>query len=323
MTPIAASLAAGWAGAWGAAWAALVVGPVQFDRPVWLWLIVVTWAWTLLVARRSLAGGGTALRWTALGVRLVVLAALACVLAEPQRRNESEEVSVTVVLDASESVPAAVQTEAERYVESAAAAGRRASSGRKDRLGVVTAAKDAFVQSLPSPETTVVERQHVGALDGTDLSKAIRLALAIRPPDAANRLVLASDGNETAGNLLRAGEAAKAAGVPIDILPLKYRYADEVLVDRLVAPATAREGDTVGVRVVLQATRATRGRINISMNGEPVDLDPDSPAMGQLVDVPAGLQVFSVPVKIPRPGPHVFEAVFEPLTRDGRLCSPR
>ena len=69
-----------------------------------------------------------------------------------------------------------------------------------------------------------------------------RLAIAVLPKDAANRIVLATDGNETAGNLLQAAEAAKALSIPIDVLPLRYKYDREVLVERLTAPAAAREG---------------------------------------------------------------------------------
>ena len=43
--------------------ASVHLGPIQFDTPVWLILIPVCWALTLLIARKSLAGGGTVTRW--------------------------------------------------------------------------------------------------------------------------------------------------------------------------------------------------------------------------------------------------------------------
>jgi uncharacterized membrane protein len=289
--------------------ASIIVGPVQFDRPVWLLLIPVAGGLAWWIGRKSLAGLGGVTRWVALSIRLLVIALIACAMAEPQWRVQGEDVSVTVVIDASESIPAAMQRDVDRYIEEATAAGRERPS---DRLGVVTIAKDSFVQSLPSDKTDRVERQHIGAVDGTNLAAGVRLGMAVFPPDTANRILIISDGNETSGSVLQAAEAARAAGVPIDVLPLKYDYTSEVLVDRLIAPATARMGENLAVRVVLQATQEARGRLSLLMNGDPVDLDPDSDQLSAPVALKAGPNVLTVPVRTRLAGPQKFEAVFEP-----------
>ena len=178
---------------------------------------------------------GLTTRTFALGVRLLVILLLCAALAEPSFRRESKDVAVTVVLDTSESVPTAKQAEVDSFITTAATSTDR----KDDRLGVVTAAKDAFVQALPTKLNKQLVRQHVGSLDATNLAAAVRLALAVMPKDAANRIVLATDGNETIGSLLQAAEVAKALNVPIDVLPLKYKYTNEVLVDRIAAPASA------------------------------------------------------------------------------------
>ena len=292
---------------------ALVAGPLQFDAPVWLLLIPILGVATVLLASRSMSGLGPATRWTALGVRLVVIALLAGAMAEPQWRERAEAVSVTVVADESRSVPATQKEDVRRYVAEAA---KTREGG--DLLGSVTAAREAFVQQLPSRLNDRVEEQHVGATDGTNLAAGVRLALATMPKDAANRMVLASDGNETVGSILQAAEAARALGVPIDVLPIKYRYDNEVILDRLVAPANAREGETLNLRVVLQAVRAASGRLTILQNGDAIDLDPSSDALGTPVELRAGLNVLQVPIAAVASGPQRFEAVFEPLTQGGR-----
>ena len=295
--------------------AALTVGPVQFDQAHWLILIPVLGAATAWMGRRSLAGLGPVTRWVALAVRLVVIAAIAGALSEPQWRTVSKDVAVTVVLDVSQSIPGSSQGSMERYVEEAV---QSAKQKPDDRLGIVTAGKEAFVQSLPSRLTTAVERQHVGAIDGTNLAAALRLAMAVMPQDAANRIVLITDGNETVGSLRQAAEAARAAKVPIDFLPLRYKYEGEVLVDRLIAPATARSGENLSLKVVIQATKPTRGRLTILMNGQPVDLDPDSPALGAPIELQQGLNVVTQTIASTREGPQEFEAVFEPEIAGGR-----
>lgn len=288
---------------------ALEAGPLQFDEPIWLILIPLLWALTFLIGRKSIAGLDRRARWVALFVRLVVIALIAGALAEPHSREVSESVSVTFVVDESRSIPNVRRAGIDQYIERAS----QTQVGPDDRMGVVTAAEEAYVQALPSALVSQMTRQYIGATDGTNLGEATRLALAVAPEDAANRVVLISDGNETTGSLLAAAEAAKALGVSIDVLPVSYDYAQEVVVESLIAPATARGGETISLRVVVFAMSPAVGRLTITENGEPVDLDPDSDSLGVVVELDQGRNVLSVPVAPRRPGPQTYEAIFEPI----------
>jgi len=291
-------------------------GPVQFDAPIWLLLLPVCAALVVWIARKSLSGLGSVTRYVALAIRLIVIMLIVGALAEPSWRRESKDVAVTVVLDTSESVPTAKQGEVDEFINRATQTTER----RDDRLGVVTAAKEAFVQSLPTRLNKQLTRQHIGAVDGTNLAAAVRLAMAVMPKDAANRILLATDGNETIGSLLQAAEVAKALGIPIDVLPLRYKYDNEVLVDRLAAPASAREGENVNLHVVLKSIKPATGRLTILQNGDALDLDPKNPGStaGVMVSLKEGLNVLQVPIAGLRSGPQKFEAVFVPESQGGR-----
>ncbi len=289
--------------------ATVVVGPVGFERPEWLVLLPVLGVVVILMARRSLSGLGGVTKWTAIAARLFVIALVAGALARPSWRTQAEDVSVIAVVDASRSIPPAQQEGIDDYIERASAETKRPN----DRLGTVTVAKQGLVQSLPTRLARGVERQFVGATDGTDLAEGVSLALATAPKDSATRVLLLSDGNETKGSLLRAAEAALAVGVPIDVLPIEYRYDDEVIVDRIVTPATVRMGEAIGVRVVLEAMRPAVGRLTLSEGGQPIDLDPDTPELGVIVELERGPNVFNVQVTPRDPKPQAFEAVFESI----------
>src|SRR6185295_13191665 len=97
--------------------ASLTVGPVQFDTPVWLWLIPLCGALALWIGRKSLSELNTVTQRGALEVRLLIILLLAYGMTEPQWRKESRDVAVTVVLDASRSIPQSWQRDLERYVE--------------------------------------------------------------------------------------------------------------------------------------------------------------------------------------------------------------
>lgn len=294
--------------------ASITLGPIQLDRPEWLLLLIPLVVLVLWIGRRSIAGLGGASRWVALSIRLIVTALLVIVLAEPSWQRRSRDVAVTLVLDTSRSMPQEVQSLARSWVAESAGQHQRPA----DRLGFVTAARDAYIQQLPRvhnriPETTT----SIGATDGTNLAQAVQLALAVMPRTAANRMVLISDGNETAGSLLQAAEAARAANVPIDVAPARFRHASEVIVDRLIVPATARLGETVNVRIFITATRPTSGRLTLLRNGEPVDLDPGSPGTGMRIDLAQGLNPLTIPIADAGGGRQEFRAVFEPRIEGG------
>lgn len=288
----------------------LGAGPIVFEQAWVLALAVPAVLLVAWIARRNLSGLGGLTRAVAIAVRLIVVLGLIAAAADPQYKQQSDDVSVTVVMDTSRSVPLSEQQRVEAYIAEAAQ-GKLAD----DRLGVVSAAEDAYLQSLPSRRVTGVDRQFTGSPNGTNLGEALQLALAVAPPDAANRLVIASDGNETAGSLLRAAEAAKAAGVPVDVLPLTYRYDREVRVDRLIAPATARVGQAINLRPVLTASRPTTGRLSVLRNGEPLRIGAGGAAFAE-VELDAGANVLSVPVDAGLGGPEEYEVVFE--STDGR-----
>lgn len=303
--------------------AAFHIGPVQFDQPLWLILLPVCVVLVLWIGRQTLSGMGTASRRVAMGVRIVVIALIVGAVARPYWRRESKTVNVVVIRDTSDSVrrpwtPAGAPPgstaktdmvrEGELFVRDAARAAKA-----DDLISVVTAARKSYVQVLPvPPREGQPDSEPTGDTDATNLAEAVTLAMAIMPGDAANRILLVSDGNQTAGDLVAAARAAKAAGVPIDVLPLRYQFDQEIMVDRIAVPATARMGQNVNVKVLITSLKPASGTLNLLINGETVDLDPDSDALGRRVSLDAGMNAVPIPVSLPRPGPQRFEAVFTP-----------
>ncbi|MBX3358305.1 MAG: VWA domain-containing protein [Phycisphaeraceae bacterium] len=285
------------------------LGPIQFDQPIWLLIAIPMWALAIWIGRSSLSGMGTASRRVALVVRLLVILLLLGAVARPQWRQEADTVVVSVVLDQSKSVPLALQSRAKAYLEEAAAA----SAQKGDQQAAVTVAREAYVRALPTTPGAMSDTEQIGDRDGTNLAEGLRLAMAVMPKTAANTALIISDFNETAGDLMAAAQAARAAGLKINVLPLRYKNDREVELERLVAPATARMGETVNLRVLLSATRPTSGRLNVLIDGEPIKLDPDASFTGMDVSLIAGMNPLTIPVVMSRGGAVKFEAVFDPI----------
>ncbi|MCC5822206.1 MAG: VWA domain-containing protein [Planctomycetes bacterium] len=288
----------------------LALGPIQFDRPAWLLLIPILGFICWWLSRGSLSGLGPGTRWAALTARVLVVALLAGALAQPQSRRVGEAVGVMAIVDVSRSIPSDMQAQIDAYIEQAQEGSRR----DPDLLGVVTAAERALLQATPSRLVRSVERRFVGGRDATDLGAAVRLALAAASRDAAARIVLISDGNETTGSLLGAAEQARALGVPIDVLPVRYEHLREVMVEELQIPSGVRVGETVSLRTVVTTTGPVLGRLLLFQNGAPVDLSPGEPSLGTTVRLDAGRHVLSMPVTPGRSGAQLYEVVYEPIS---------
>lgn len=293
----------------------MIVGPVQFDAPQWLLLLALLLPLVVVMGRRSIAGLGGGARWVALGVRVIVVCFICGALAEPSWRQTGEGVTAIVVWDESRSMSPDAAEVVERYLLKALEAGEPV-----DRVAIVTAAEYAQAQLLPRGGVSLVDQLRAaidanaidpGPREGTALADAVNLSIALKPEDSAARIVMISDGNETSGSLLSAAPAAAAKGVPIDVVVLANTVSKDVLFDALVTPATARQGQTVSVTMLLTARSAARGTIDLLMDGQLVDLSPDDAgASGMAVDLAPGPHRFTVPITLRRGGPARFEARF-------------
>ncbi|MDX2131641.1 MAG: VWA domain-containing protein, partial [Planctomycetota bacterium] len=293
---------------------------VRLDEPVWVWALGALVLLTLIGARWLLAMTGVR-RAAAVLVRVVLGAVLVAALADLSTVRRSEALAVVAVVDTSGSARRYYRGAQGEDATAQAAAFLRAagvSRGPDDLLGIV--AFDAAPVGVRRPT-----RAGVGDLsldvrtgEGTNIAEALRLARAMIPPGAAGRLVLISDGVQTAGDALTAAQEAPGAGVvagtvvPVDVVPLEYSVDREVAIEAVDAPATAAAGSTVSVRVALSSTQATTGTLRLLRNGESVDISPGAPGDGLAVALEPGLRVERVEVPLGEGRVHRFRAVFEP-----------
>lgn len=282
-----------------------------FGQPWWLLAgaLVVPLIW---LARRNLASLGAARRALAISFRILVILLLVILLARPMLVRKSCRATVIAVMDRSRSIPEVSADAALDYLSQVVAA-----KGVDDQFAVVDVAEAASIAMLPTAEPTVRRRSTTLTGQQSRLASGIEMAMAIAPPDTATRIVLISEGNETEGDLKEAARTAAANKIPIDVLPLRYRYESEVLFRRVAAPSRARSGQTIDLRFLLDSTVAMRGKLLLTLNDCPLDLVPESPEVAVPVELAAGTNVKTVSVPVGMRGIHTFEAIFTP--DDARL----
>ncbi|MEN6425442.1 MAG: VWA domain-containing protein [Phycisphaerales bacterium] len=273
-------------------------------QPWWLLasLVIVPMIW---LAGRSLTTLGKGRRVMAILLRMAVVLLLATLLARPTLLQKSRRTTVIAVLDRSQSIPTQLAEKTLDYLSKAVVR-----KETQDQFAVVDVAEAASISTLPSGEAEIRRRNMLLAGGQSRLADGVQMAMAIAPPDTAVRILLASEGNETEGDLKEAARTAAANGIPIDVLPLRYRYGNEVLFRRVAAPPRVRSGQTVPLRFLLDSTGDVRGKLLLTLNGKPVDLLPETSEVAVPVELRAGTNVKMVSVPVGDRGIYDFEAVF-------------
>ena len=287
--------------------------PLSFGRPGWLLALLVLLPLIFWLCRKSLSGMGPFRRWLAITLRCLVVTLLVLALADARSVRRSDTLSTLFLLDASESIPGEWH---ERMFDFVNRASTSKSKRPGDQVGVIAFGTEARVEVPPVPEPPVLTRfESRIETDHTDLADALKLAMATFPEDSARRLVVLSDGNENRGRALEQALAAAGQNIQIDVVPIDYRYDEEVLVEKVTAPPDVKQGDTVELNVVLRAAAPVRGKLQMfqrsgnyqtSVTGNPIE-----------IELERGVSVKTLKQTITEPNFYTFTAEFVPEEGSG------
>ena len=236
---------------------------LEFGRP-WFLLLLLFIPLMFLWLRRSLGGP---LPWAdrfAMLLRAVLVAALAAALADLRFVQSVRGRSTAVVQDISESIPPEARTAAAKTVEG----WLLDRDPEKEDVSYLVFADGTGIETpfrglggLRPEDLRPLDPSRVGSVlprGASDLEGALRSTVASFPPDAARRIVLITDGNQTRGDAVEAIRELAASGVQVLVQPLRYDRPAEVLVEKVVAPPRARAGQPVSVRAVVVSTEDNR-----------------------------------------------------------------
>ena len=245
---------------------------ISFDAPLALFLLVPALLLTIglhVGARRRLGSGR---RRAALIVRALLLSALVFALAGFQLVLPVDRLATVFVVDLSDSVGNAGREDALAFLRETL---KQRPDG--DVAGIVAFGKGALVERLPSELTEIDRLASAPIRSATDIGAALRLASALFPDDAQKRIVLLSDGNDTTGDGQTEAALAASRGVQIETRRIGLGDVEEVLVERLTTPSTARLGEAVPVSVEVRSTVAQTATVRLFANGTPASTRSRSP----------------------------------------------
>lgn len=265
-------------------WALLLWPPLAF---YFVWL-----------ARRSLADLSTFRRRFSVALRLIVLTLLVLAIAGAQLVRFNRDLAVMFVVDYSDSVGPKSKEAAEQYIQNAI-------KNRKpsDKWGVVVFGREAFIDLAVGSAPTLGKIQTVPPTEFTDISAAIRLAMASLPDGMQKRLVVLSDGNENLGDALSEAQVAQNNDVAIDVAPLSSPPTHEVLLEKITLPNEAKIGEPIEIKTVTRATQDADATIKLFRDGKYLGAKSVRLSRGKNINV--------FPQSVQEAGAATFEAQIE------------
>ncbi|MDX2176686.1 MAG: hypothetical protein SF028_09450 [Candidatus Sumerlaeia bacterium] len=234
---------------------------IRFAAPEYLVLLLaLPLLWWLA---RGLRGLGAGRRRLVVAVRTALAALLALALAQLEFTRRSELLSVYYLIDQSDSVPQEQIETSARLIQEFSR-----SMTARDEAGMVVFGATPSLESAAARGfefdgriASVVDRTR------SDISGAVRLAMAAFPADRMRRIVLFSDGNENSGNALEAARLAGANGIPLDVVPLRYNKSQDVSIEKVVVPQQTATDAPFDVRIYVQSEREAQGVLRLFEDG--------------------------------------------------------
>jgi Mg-chelatase subunit ChlD len=191
-------------------------------------------------------------RWqriASLALRAAIVVLLVLALAGLTWLSPTREQFVVFAIDESNSVGDDARQMAASYLEKAVQA------AGPNRVAFLSFAADpGLVHAERGKSSPQLDR---GA---TNIAAAIEVAAAAIPPSYVPHIVLLSDGNQTAGDAVK---AALRGRVPVSTVPLAARSEPEVAVGAVSVPAQIREGEPFYVEVSVDANHDDEGSIEV------------------------------------------------------------
>lgn len=282
---------------------------MSFTAPAALFLLLVlvplAWlGWPRLPFRRA--------RDTmALALRTVIVVLIVLALAGVQSVRPADRLAIAFLVDTSDSVGGAAQATQIAFVRDAVAALRPV-----DQAAVIAFGADALVErpltAAPALADLAVLRSTPQA-GNTDLEEAISLALAILPADAARRIVILGDGEQTVGDALSAARRAAAQNVEIGFVPYRRAPSPEIQLADVRVPATVSAGQSFDIALTIEADQDAPAVVTVFADGAILATQP--------VDLRAGTNNYSLTVQAGEAGFTDFRVQVDPRTVTGAAAA--
>jgi Ca-activated chloride channel family protein len=124
----------------------------QFTNPIWLLTLAAAVPWVVWFSWKSDVQIGAWRHWTALGLRLLIVLALALAMSGLQWKRPIEGMTVFYLLDRSDSVPSGPPSDQQELARKYVVDSSREKKAN-DLAGVLVFGSEAAIESRPNAQT--------------------------------------------------------------------------------------------------------------------------------------------------------------------------
>ena len=208
-------------------------------------------------------------------VRSLLVGLIALALARPVTTNHSSRESIVYAVDVSHSIGTHALEEAARRIDEIEAAARPAHSRIIAFGGTVRALENtAALRRLAQADPAAPAEEPRIDRGATDLEAALDAARAELASEHLPRVILFSDGRQTAGDVQGAAARLAAAHVPVVVEPLAVRTIGDSWVERVDLPARVTAGATIPVVVTVGSQRDADATLELRAAGKVIAHEP-------------------------------------------------
>lgn len=225
---------------------------LDLTHPVYLFGLLAL-GWVALVYWRSLADISTGQKRILFFVRSLIIVLLVLAISGLSLRTPTHEIETVFLIDKSLSVNTRAGEFTKEYLEKA----KNVHDSKSDAkpLKIIEFASSPRL----SRQTEKEEESTEWSLE-TDISAAVKPAIAMVSPDRLPHLVLITDGNETRGDII---STVLQSGVPVSTIPLPGTEEPEVQLAEIRIPSQLSQGESFPIDLVVRSNRKTEGLIAV------------------------------------------------------------
>ena len=235
---------------------------LEIARPWFLALVACAAVWLWWAQRRSIADLTPAQKLSCTTVRAVILALLILALAGVRLLLPSREIAVVFAIDHSASVSPEARKQARAYLDTCLAARKGG-----DTIGVLGFAGEPRVWEPPTTDPNLAATWPEPARPtATDIGRSLEFSGALLDRDKTRRVVLITDGNDTAGRAAELAQRLGTSGIQLFTVPLFNPPAPEVLVEKVEIPRRLKTGEPFDLIAKIRSNTATSAKIKLYQN---------------------------------------------------------
>ena len=141
---------------------------------------------------------------------------------------------------------------------------------KHNKYAIVTFGRDAVVEQFVTDEDMYMGLGSKTNVSATDFENGLQRAVSMLPSDTAGRIVVLTDGRETAGNIERTASLFVGDDISLEAILISSDSGEDAYVKNVEMPETLHEGESYYLKVAVESNYDTDAKIIVSSGGHEV-----------------------------------------------------